>query len=586
MKKFFQKSLLLILLLFGGIHSAFADYWDAASFTGYFNILTTDLSLDKPYITWRFPVRDYDGYDDVLIHHRWYVGGDATGYNTYVSRSEHTYFQPPTSGKEILYCSRAEYPTSRSNGTYGVAVPYNTVEHSDDIETSDMKFYPGVDMGPAKMKNGFFVRWTGRWDIDDNDGDGYEDGYWIGGRLSHFGSSNDGANWNRQEGKGVVIYKKATYNIPDTKAAKKFKRAPGGKIQATVALDASLISANHHNKWECYYGFSNNDKTDANGYFTKNRGNTVRLYDQESTYTLTGTFDETKDIIIYYHQYYVCNRHISGDLWVEQRFQSNSVKSYTVKGYQFPENLNVNINKWKKTAQLSWERENTSGNRDGKFLVFRKNMSSGKVDQIATLSDTTANYYTDTTIVPGVGYTYYVTFAPTDYGDVKAPIQSALTCNSNEVSYTTTIDHFNLNAGISEDHDGGIGLKWEITDDGAPLNELKYYVERWNETRKDWETLNGTALDSTYYVDKTVDALKTYQYRIRTSYWKKDHYSAKKTIYYKKITEIKQLDASKGDFTNMVKVKWNVKLVGSEKTRFIVRRKTLGSDRSAYKDVF
>lgn len=415
MKKFFQKSLLLILLLFGGIHSAFADYWDAASFTGYFNILTTDLSLDKPYITWRFPVCDYDGKDDVLIHDRWYVGGDENGYITYVNNSQKTYFDPPAQGKEILYCSRAEYPTSRSNGTYGVAVPYNTVEHSDDIETSDMKFYPGVDMGPAKMKNGFFVRWTGRWDIDDDGGDGY----WIGMGKGNFGGSNYGADWSRKEGRGVVIYKKATYNIPDTKAAKKFKRAPGGKIQATVALDASLISANHHNKWECYYGFSLDKKTDANGYFTKNLGNTVRLYDQESTYTLTGTFDETTDATIYYHQYYVCNRHISGDLWVEQRFQSNSLKSVKVKGYQYPENLNVNIYKWEKTATLFWERRNTSGNTDGKFLVFRQK-GSGKVDQIATLDYDVTNY-TDSTIEPGFKYTYYVTFAPTDYGDVTPP---------------------------------------------------------------------------------------------------------------------------------------------------------------------
>ena len=580
MKKFFQKSLLLILLLFGGIHSAFADYWDADSFTGYFNVLTTDLSLDKPYITWRFPVCDYDGTDDVLLHDRWYVGGDAAGYNTYVSDRQKTYFDPPTQGKEILYCSRAEYPTSRSNGTYGVAVPYNTVLRSDDIETSDMKFYPGVDMGPAKMKNGFFVRWTGWWDIDDDGGDGY----WLGmSRSNNIGSSNYGADWTRKEGQGVVIYKKATYNIPDTKAATEFKRAPGAKIQATVALDASIISANHHNNWECYYGFSTNKDTDENGYFTKNRGNTVRLYDQESTYTLTGTFDETENITIYYHQYYLCNRYISNGLWVEQHFQSNSVKSVTVKGYQYPKDLNVNINKWNNSAELTWTRYNTSGDTGGKFLVFRQKSGSDKVEKLATLSNTTSKY-TDASLVSGASYTYWVTFAPTAYGTVSAPIDSKLTCKSSVVTHTPAIQNFNLNAGCSDDIDGGIRLDWKIEDTGAP--QLKYYVERLNETSNSWETLNGTALDVTYYVDKTVDALKTYKYRIRTSYWSKTHYSATKEIRYDKITEIKQLDASKGDFTNMVKVKWNVKLVGSEKTRFIVSRKTLGSDRSAYKDVF
>ena len=65
MKKFFIKSLLLVLLAFCGTNIAFADYWNAGKHGGGFKVYFTRPTLDKPYIGWEFP--NYcgeDGKDD------------------------------------------------------------------------------------------------------------------------------------------------------------------------------------------------------------------------------------------------------------------------------------------------------------------------------------------------------------------------------------------------------------------------------------------------------------------------------------------------------------------------------------------
>ena len=215
MKKFFTKSLLLILLAFGGIHAAYANYTGADSYTGYFQFQKTKLSLDQHWVSWTFPNYDYDGVDDALIHSRWYVGGEKSGYDTYITNPGTYFFTPFWQGAEILYMSRTYGITQRQNEAYGVGNVFN--ERKDgDIRLHDIKFYPGELMGPDKMKY-FFVRWTGYWDIDDNDNN---KGYWMGQAQSSIGNSVDGAYWQgpgvKHRGNGIARYVQVTYDIPAT----------------------------------------------------------------------------------------------------------------------------------------------------------------------------------------------------------------------------------------------------------------------------------------------------------------------------------------------------------------------------------
>ena len=123
MKKYFQKSLLLILLAFGGIHAAYADFKGADSYGHGLQFEKTVLTLDKPYITWSFPTTDEAGTDDIIRYTRIYVGADASGggYKTYMTAPK-VYFEVPYScGAEILYMEKQAEIYHRQNGAWGVA---------------------------------------------------------------------------------------------------------------------------------------------------------------------------------------------------------------------------------------------------------------------------------------------------------------------------------------------------------------------------------------------------------------------------------------------------------------------------------
>ena len=270
MKSIFHKSILLILLAFGGVNTAFANYSDADSYNGYFQYQRVQLTLDDFWISWRFPNYDYDGVDDALKYSRWYIGGNATSLTKYNTDPSYYFFRPLDQGAEILYMDRTYCITQRQNGSHGAGQVYNE-KRSGDIRTHDVKFYPGEQMGPAQMA-AFFVRWTGWWDTDDNGSKSTKD-YWMGQEKAAIGDPTDGAKWQgegvRHKGNGIARYTQITYDIPATKAAT-FTRKPGGKIEVT-------INGNDHTAWDEYYGFGNGNAVDSYGYYTNAYGISGKL---------------------------------------------------------------------------------------------------------------------------------------------------------------------------------------------------------------------------------------------------------------------------------------------------------------------
>ena len=118
MKKFFTKSLLLILLAFGGVHAAYADFKSADSYDNSIHWHKTVLTLDQPYVTWSFPTRDKSGTDDIVRYSRMYVGADKGCYNTYMT-APRTYFEIPyLPGSEILYLEKEGTISQRQNGAW------------------------------------------------------------------------------------------------------------------------------------------------------------------------------------------------------------------------------------------------------------------------------------------------------------------------------------------------------------------------------------------------------------------------------------------------------------------------------------
>ena len=578
MKKFFAKSLLLILLVFGGVHAAYADYWSADSYNGHFNFGSRkELTLDNPWISWNYPYRDEDGIDDVVKYSRFYVGGSAASLTKYNTNPSSYFSNPWEQGKEILFMGREVTVDQHQNADYGVSYIKNRF-NSGDIQIAEFMFYPGEKMGPAQMC-GFFVRWTGWWDVDDdNDHSDSEDGYWMGMARSKFGGSSLGADWSRGEGQGIVRYGKMTYNLPATKAAT-FTRKPGGKIAVSV-------TGNIHDSWNEYYGFGSSNSVDDYGYYKNNDYGTVQLNNTTGAASKTlegpltnGKFDETKNYTIYYHEYYKRTQHTTN-----QHFQGSRL-SAVVKGFIYPTKLEATQDKWNKKVKLTWTINNNDSNhdRDGGWLIFRQKAGDTDYTLLTTtkLSNTT-NSYTDTNIETGATYTYWVVFAPTVYGTIAKPPTDTPLCKSIEVTHDDNFK-FDINADLFEGANGGIKIFWKPEKTG---NDVQFYVQRWNEDLEMWKNLRDNPQTDTTFVDNDVVSWKEYRYRIKTSYWGLDFYSPEKKITYAVMTKVKDFSASQGAYSNMVKLNWKVTILSEGNTRYTVHRKLLGDPQAVYTQLY
>ena len=596
MKKIFYKSLLLILLAFGGINAAFADYSNADSYNGYFQYQRVKLTLDDFWISWRFPNYDYDGTDDALRYSRWYVGGNAASLTKYNTAPSEWFFKPLDEGAEILYMDRTYGITQRQNGDYGAGDVYNE-KKSGDIRTHDIKFYPGEKMGPTQMA-AFFVRWTGAWDTDDNGwGKAAREkiDYWIGQPKGNMGNANgtDGAYWQgsgvRHKGNGVARYTTITYEIPATTAAT-FKRKADGKIEATIS------GANDHGSWNEYYGFGNGTAVDEYGYYANAYGTTGQLSGGKGTYTLDGTFDETVNHTIYYHQFYKRTETQKGQSAAHDINTNESPVTYTqhaqanrlsavVKGYIYPSNLKVTQNKWDKTIKLTWTINNNDSNhdKDGGWLVFRQKKGETGYTLLTSsrLNNGNSSYTDNNGIETGAEYTYWVTFAPTIYGTVSEPINTKLSC-STTAKHDNSFTFTNV-TGESSEADQGIVLTWTPEREASDVN---FIIQRWNEQSELWDDLNQTAQNQARFVDKNVKSWYEYKYRIKTSYWNLDFYSEEFTICHTLMTKVNEIMASQGAYSNMVKLNWNVTLVDQGQTRYVLSRKQLGDPKAVFNKVY
>ena len=586
MKKYFQKSLLLILLAFGGVNTAFA-YDNADGYDGHFKLIDTQLSLDKHWISWRFPNYENDGIDEALKYSRFYVGGDATAYNKYQTNPSHYFFYPLCQGAEILYLARTYGITQRQNEAYGVG-DIKDATYRGAVRTSDVMFYPGEKMGPTQMAN-FFVRWTGWWDYNDNGSKNDKD-YWMGQAKGPIGSSTDGAYWQgpekRHKGNGIERFHRITYSIPGTNTAT-FTRRAGKKIEVS-------ISGNDHGSWNEYYGFGSGTNVNEYGYYTNNYGE-ASLSGGKATYTLNTTFDETESFTIYYHQFYKRSQTITKQSHgtaesdqtktVNQHFQANRI-SAVVKGFMYPSNLAISQDKWKNTATLKWTINNkdTNHNTDGGWLVFRrKNGETGYELLTSSRLNNGTSSFTDTNRETGATYTYWVTFAPNSYGTMTEPILNSKLTVSGTNTHDNVFRFADMNADLNDGENGGIKLSWNPEKTG---NDVTFFIQRWDEVSGQWLNLKDVGQASTTYTDTDVLSWKEYKYRIKTSYWDLDFYSEEKTITYALMTKVKEFTASQGTYSNMVKLNWNVTVLSEGDTRFVVYRKLLGDAQAVFAKIY
>ena len=260
-----------------------------------------------------------------------------------------------------------------------------------------------------------------------------------------------------------------------------------------------------------------------------------------------------------------------------------------------PKQLETNYDQWKKVVTLDWQKEDASRLTNGKFYVFK--YTNGNVMTRKKLGD--FNYgsnlhFVDDDIKYGDTYTYEVSSILDNWTN-NEPV-SDLTVTSPAIP---TTPHFEFSNFEAEPRESSVLLTWKHD---KPTNNTQL-------TFKVWRCLYNTNLkkaDGTIDIDlaktafgtepiATVTASSqgtTSSYEDFTPSNKNTRYvyaisveAMENTFYSQPIgpttidgnTVILSMSANRGTYTNVVKLQWDVKQVGTDPTRYIIYRRLLGS---------
>ena len=274
----------------------------------------------------------------------------------------------------------------------------------------------------------------------------------------------------------------------------------------------------------------------------------------------------------------------------------------------------------KKQVTITWQQEglsikdadgNTvSYNKNGRWYIFRKKKNSDE-SQIC-LGDVGFNTFEFTdkiseddkvnAIIYDEAYTYTVCFVPngwdvenehdaeglyssTDYTMVR-DFQFGSTIGDNPDLYCSSIKNETL-----------ITLHWThsaITDAGSATT-YQLEVQR-TLTPKDelsWQTIGHSDIENPktksgeYEDTKDLKLYDTYYYRLKIEVQDTVFYSPIIEGYLKGASEITSFSATRGTYTNRVKLQWNVEQVGADASNFVVSRRPLGStDDNEFTDIY
>ncbi len=270
------------------------------------------------------------------------------------------------------------------------------------------------------------------------------------------------------------------------------------------------------------------------------------------------------------------------------------VKDYdaiNVPGYPRAANVSVEGKKWTKTVNLSWSSEiydSNNCNTDGKWYIYRKNLIDNSVELVGSEIGYNTRTFTDNseTLEYEKPYTYYVCFVPngwtvnswTDVAGLWASKDLTLereyfittTATGNEASITVTANYSKVPSNI--------------------YNNLKYSLYR-QRNDGNWEelTTNGT-LDTdttTTYTDNRVNAgCNSYRYRFSLRLMEKTFTGESEYAKVGLQIGVNSVEASKGRFVDRVKLRWDVTKMASDKMKYIIARKEIGSESADYQTIY
>lgn len=276
-------------------------------------------------------------------------------------------------------------------------------------------------------------------------------------------------------------------------------------------------------------------------------------------------------------------------MWISNDACQLGSKTYSVKfcktygksmvpGYVKAVNVNVQPNQWKKSVKLNWE---SSGTKDGisdngKWGIWYYPKEEGVQAQqlLNSVPVGTFQYEHTTDLGYDTDYSYTVGFIPNSWNsDVP-------TKDLSETAQTRITREYPIKLELKP-NEASIGLEWIC----GPLEgseKYEFVVKRRKNNDTNWETVGTVAVTDknktsyTYESDNITSSCDTYHYQVSITMMEGETF-ASNTVSgsIDGATYIKKMLASKGAYSNMVKVGWSVHQVGTTETKFMLYRRLL-----------
>ena len=254
-----------------------------------------------------------------------------------------------------------------------------------------------------------------------------------------------------------------------------------------------------------------------------------------------------------------------------------------VPGYVRAKELEPVYDKWNKTITIKWKVDDSDSRcKEGSWSVYRGStlLKSGISYDTQYYDDNSSDLAYDT------DYTYSVCFVPDNTPNGVNPIEefSELTQSKTGVNLKRDFSFSQLAA--TDSYENKIIFSWahKAIGNASPQNPYELVVER-STDKKNWKEMtpsiritDNEQTTGSYEDNKDLESFVTYFYRLKITVLGTKYYSDQVSGSLDGMSKVTSFSASRGTYTNVVKLRWDVRQVGSTITYFTIYRRPLGSN--------
>ena len=397
----------------------------------------------------------------------------------------------------------------------------------------------------------------------------------------------------------------STTNNGFPSASGTLKRTANGKVTYTIPTLTSQSSKDNYEENNGSFTWQNKiyllkeagKSTNPETYITNDEHKWATISEPATGGTQVMDADNYQPFTVYPCMEMVSPREYYID--TKPRYYQHHYKYYdgiTAKGFPRPTNINVETyNAYSKEAKITWSGEVYDPNNadtEGKWVIFRKETDDAN-NSTFTKIGTTTNYFNNELIDKkhdikyGQSYTYYVVFQPKAWNTELSGLDDA-TGLSGSSTYEMKRD-FTITDLTALSSETSVKLTWKHSAiaDASTSHAYSYEVQRtttpdvansWAIVSSNLTVTSSSKVEEVFDNTTDVAANTTYYYRVVFKEVQGVDYISSVVYARTGSSIIESLTSSRGNYSNMVKLTWTVKQVGTQTSYFTVQRRPLGSD--------